>query len=95
MHGRYTNSRQFGSEHPDTLAAGINLGNAQRVAGDPDEATIRIEKTVRRYRDVLGPDHPYTYGCDLNLALIHRQLGRIDEAERLLRDARAGLTKRL
>ncbi|WP_419469324.1 FxSxx-COOH system tetratricopeptide repeat protein [Candidatus Frankia alpina] len=95
VHARYTNSPQYGSERPDTLAAGINLGNAQRVAGDPDEATVRIEKTVRRYRDVLGPDHPYTYGCGLNLALVHRQLGRIEEAETLLAESLAGLEARL
>ncbi|WP_261561449.1 FxSxx-COOH system tetratricopeptide repeat protein [Frankia tisae] len=95
VHSRYTNSRQYGSEHPDTLAAGINLGNAQRVAGDPEEATIRIEKTVRRYRDVLGPDHPYTYGCALNLALVHRQLGQVEEAESLLIASLAGLETRL
>ncbi|WP_261554219.1 FxSxx-COOH system tetratricopeptide repeat protein [Frankia tisae] len=95
VHGRYTNSLQYGPEHPDTLAAGINLGNAQRVAGDPDEATVRIEKTVRRYRDVLGSDHPYTYGCGLNLALVHRQLGRVEEAESLLAESLVGLEARL
>ncbi len=95
VHSRYTNSSQYGSEHPDTLAAGINLGNAQRVGGEPEEATVRIEKTVRRYRDVLGPDHPYTFGCALNLALVHRQLGQIDTAEALLVSSLAGLEARL
>ncbi|MCM3882065.1 FxSxx-COOH system tetratricopeptide repeat protein [Frankia sp. R82] len=95
VYARYTDSRQFGAGHPDTLAAGINLGNAQRVAGDAQEAADRIEKTVQRYREVLGPDHPFTYGCDLNLALIHRQLGRVEEAQQLLKHALSGLERRL
>lgn len=95
VYNRYRRSGQFESDHPDTLAAGINLGNAQRVAGDSAEATDRIDRTVRRYRDSLGPDHPYTHGSALNLALVHRQVGRLDEARALLEEALNGLENSL
>ncbi|WP_101836140.1 FxSxx-COOH system tetratricopeptide repeat protein [Frankia canadensis] len=95
VYERYTDAPNFGSEHPDSLAAAISLGNAQRVAADPYEATERIEKTIRRFRDVLGPEHPYTHGCALNLALVYRQLDRVPDAEELLTDALTGLRARL
>ncbi|WP_248825881.1 FxSxx-COOH system tetratricopeptide repeat protein [Frankia umida] len=95
VYDRYTKAPQFGSEHPDSLAAAISLGNAQRVAADPLEATERIEKTIRRFHDVLGPEHPFTHGCALNLALVYRQLDRVKEAEKLLTDALTGLRARL
>jgi tetratricopeptide (TPR) repeat protein len=82
-------------EHPDRLAAGINLGNALRAMNRTDEAVDRIERSVRRYADSLGPDHPYTHATTLNLALVRRQGGDTDEARRLLEAALDGLKSRL
>jgi tetratricopeptide (TPR) repeat protein len=82
-------------EHPDRLAAGINLGNALRAMNRTDEAIDRIERSVRRYGDSLGPEHPYTYASTLNLALVRRQSGEIGEARRLLDAALDGLKARL
>jgi len=83
------------TEHPDRLAAGINLGNALRAMNQTDEAIDRIERSVRRYSESLGPDHPYTHATTLNLALVRRQSGAIDEARRLLEQALDGLKARL
>ncbi|MCK9878852.1 FxSxx-COOH system tetratricopeptide repeat protein [Frankia sp. Ag45/Mut15] len=95
VYDRYTSAPGLGSEHPESLAAAISLGNAQRVAADPLEATEHIGKTIPRFRDVFGPDHPYTYGCLLDLALVYRQLDRTEEAEKLLGEALTGLQSRL
>jgi tetratricopeptide (TPR) repeat protein len=78
-------------DHPDRLAAGINLGNALRAMKQTDEAVDRIERTVQHYTGALGPSHPYTHGSVLNLALVRRQQGDVPEARRLLEGALEGL----
>jgi len=81
----------FKPDHPDTLGAAINLGNAQRQVGDFDEAAARIEDTVRRYGEIWGADHPFTHGCLLNLAIVRRSVDRLDDAHKLLERAFSGL----
>jgi len=95
VHTSYTESPRYGKDHSDTLAAAINLGNAQRAVGDLADATERIEKTIARFRESLGPNHPYTHGCRLNLALVHRQGGQVKEAEAMLAEALTGLEQTL
>lgn len=92
----------FGSKHPDTLAAGMNLGNARRVYGDltgkPDllkQADAQVAEIFGLYGEVLGADHPYTHGCALNLAIVRRRVGDEDGARRLLEGALEGLERRL
>ncbi len=99
-HRLYVDS--FLSDHPDTLAAAINLGNSLRRVGDLQAAADLIEKTVEGYRRVLIADHPYTHASILNLAVIRRQIGRdtgdmslIEEAKDKLEDALAGLDRTL
>jgi tetratricopeptide (TPR) repeat protein len=97
---RYTKS--FGELNPDTLAAGMNLGNAQRVWGDVnrDEALLEsadklIETTFNSYGEVYGETHPYTYGCAMNLAIVRRRIGDEVSARERLEAALAGLERRL
>jgi tetratricopeptide (TPR) repeat protein len=97
---RYVES--FGELNPDTLAAGMNLGNVQRVWGDVsrDEALLAradtlIENTFKSYGDVYGEDHPYTYGCAMNLAIVRRRIGDEAGAREGLERALAGLEERL
>jgi hypothetical protein len=85
--------------HPDTLAAGIALGNARRVRGEIeedrellDQADEQIEETYKRYVDIYGGEHPYTRGCAVNLAIVRRRIGGdAPGATELLEEALAGL----
>lgn len=72
----------FGSNHPDTLAAGIAAGNARRVYGEIhhdtdllDRADQQIEQSHNKYIQIYGEDHPYTHGCAVNLAIVRRRIG--------------------
>jgi len=87
--------RVRGENHPDTLAAAINLANMQRTMGQIDEALKLTEETVRHYPDIFGETHPYTYGCNGNLALLLRLKGDPAGARRLNESALAGLDLRL
>jgi tetratricopeptide (TPR) repeat protein len=90
-----TCQKRFGDNHPDTMAAAINLENALRVNSLLDEAFALAEETVQRYPAVYGPDHPYNYGCAGNLALMQRVVGDVAEARRLNEFALEGLDRRL
>jgi len=87
--------RLFGDNHPDTMAAAINLTNIQRTISHTDEALSLAETTVARYPQVYGPDHPYHYGCIGNLALLRRVTGDPAGAQQLNETALDGLDKRL
>lgn len=98
----------FGERHPDTLAAGIAVGNARRVHGNLtknpgllESAVEQIGKTYEHYVAVLGEHHPFTLGCAVNVAIVRRR--SIDEeppaedpaeAVARLRGALAGLDRR-
>lgn len=80
VHDKYLAS--YGERHPDTLAAGVNLGNIRRVFGDitqdaelQDLADGQIEAVYRLYCEVYGELHPYTLGCALDLAIVRRRIG--------------------
>jgi tetratricopeptide (TPR) repeat protein len=72
--------RVLGPDHPDTLAARNNLGEAYRVAGRRDKAiSLHEQNLAARERD-LGLDHPSTLAARNNLAAAYGDAGRLDEA---------------
>lgn len=93
----------YGDKHPDTLAAGIAVGNARRVYGEIsknnellDRADSQIETAFNNYVDVYGEDHPYSRGCALNLAIVRRRIGGdAPGAIRILERSLAGLSRTL
>jgi tetratricopeptide (TPR) repeat protein len=86
---------RFGLRNPDTMAAAINLANAQRVNGLLDEAVTLAETTVATYPLVYGPEHPYNFGCTGNLALLRRVTGDIVGARDMNETALEGLDSRV
>ena len=95
-------TKAFEGDHPDTLAAAMNLGNARRVLGDItrnedllQQAASLIEEALEGLKRRLGDDHPYTLGCSLNLAIVQRRIGLPAEARQLLEEALDGLKQRL
>lgn len=84
-----------GPNHPDTLAAAINLTNIQRTIGQTAEALALAEQTVASYPAIYGPDHPYNHGCASNLGLLRRVTGDPAGARALNEAALAGLDARL
>jgi tetratricopeptide (TPR) repeat protein len=87
--------KRFGDINPDTMAAAINLTNAQRVNDKVDEALKLAERTVASYPDIYGQEHPYNYGCIGNLGLLRRNAGDPGEARRLNEAALDGLDAKL
>ena len=87
--------KRFGDINPDTMAAAINLTNAQRTNGLIDEALELAESTVTQYPNAYGPDHPFNYGCVGNLALLRRIAGDPATAQTLNQSALDGLEARL
>jgi tetratricopeptide (TPR) repeat protein len=87
--------KRFGDISPDTMAAAINVTNAQRANGLLGEALALAESTAAQYPKVYGPEHPFNYGCTGNLALLRRITGDPDGARRQNEAALAGLENRL
>jgi tetratricopeptide (TPR) repeat protein len=90
-----TCQRRLGENNPDTMAAAINLTNAQRVNDQRDKALALAKRTAARYPQVYGAEHPYNHGCASNLALLLRVTGDPDGARELNEKALAGLEKGL
>ncbi|MEV5504321.1 tetratricopeptide repeat protein, partial [Nonomuraea fuscirosea] len=104
--GRHTEDRLrrlLGSDHPDTLAATMCVSNTLRadaVRSEPREgrsvdhlaeALMLAEAATGRYASVLGPEHPYTHACRVDLALLHHLLGDPETALAIGTSARVGL----
>ncbi|MBW4721037.1 FxSxx-COOH system tetratricopeptide repeat protein [Saccharothrix obliqua] len=71
-----------------------NYAIALRLAGRAGAAKERTGKALRDYREVIGPDHPYTLGCALSFSADHRRVGGDpDLAVELARDALAGFRR--
>jgi tetratricopeptide (TPR) repeat protein len=87
--------KRLGDISPDTMAAAINLTNAQRTNGLLDDALALAESTVARYPKIYGPEHPFNYGCTGNLALLRRITGDPAGARSLNETALNGLENRL
>ena len=64
---------QIGPDHPDTLAAQLNLGNALAESGDVRAARTLLEMVVRGYASALGPVHSRTLRALMNLAVVIKQ----------------------
>jgi hypothetical protein len=89
-------------EHPDTLAAGINLGNTLRLAGslklpggDLEGGVARLEQTVTRYGARWSPDHPFVHAATINLAVAQFAVKDFERAHALLVVAREGLQRKV
>ncbi|MGV9342893.1 tetratricopeptide repeat protein [Streptomyces sp. NPDC003688] len=85
-----SNARLLGPEHPDTLAARINLAAWQGEMGDAAGAASAFEELLHDRLRVLGPDHPRTLTTRNNLATWRAQAGDVTGAtsafEELLHD---------
>ncbi|MEU1241718.1 FxSxx-COOH system tetratricopeptide repeat protein [Micromonospora parva] len=91
--------RRFRENHADTISAAMTLFNIlprteqERVARARALAEARVlgEETLTGYQRVLGDEHPFTYVCMTNLAIVFRLLGDYTEGRRLDERAVAGL----
>ena len=93
----YLRSR-LGIGHPDTLAAGINRGNALRLAGSlefvkggVDQGIEGLEQTIRSYGEVWTSKHPFFHIGNINLAVARLVQKKYDVALSLLEAANEGL----
>jgi len=81
----------FGPKNQNSLAAMMTCCNALSRCGDAPEAGGIGETALDSYRECLGPEHPFTLVCAINLAIVYRSQGRIDEASALSRLASRAL----
>lgn len=85
----------YDTNHPGTLAAASNLGNAWRFTGDFRQATDLLYDTLQRYQSVFGLDHPYSLACAVNLSIARRRLGDVANARDSLQKAAEALMRQL
>ena len=78
--------RVFGSDHPVTLLAAIEVVFGLLTAGDTEAIRTLGEDTVARSRTVLGDRHLITLGSAALLALGLVWHGDVDRADELRRD---------
>lgn len=81
--------RKYGADHPATLIVVGNLGGAIRQQGRNEEARPYYERAFEGWRERGGPASPAAVGSETNLALLLRDAGQLDEAERHARSAAA------
>ena len=80
--------RIYGERHPVVAEVMNTLGILEARSGNPDQARRNFEKSLDLFRDLLGSDHPRLAGPMINLGnLLHRDLGRTEDAEPLLAQA--------
>ncbi len=90
--------RFYGEDHPDALAAATALANTLRSVGGMEkiiEAHDIAVRTLKRYLEVYGEEHPYFHACGGNLALLQRLRGDAVAARSLDAKSLAGLEARL
>lgn len=68
-------TKEYGEEHPDTLAALHYLALAYNALGDYKKALELQEKAYQLQREVLGEEHPDTLHSLNNLIFICGKLG--------------------
>ena len=78
----------LGADHPDTLAARAEVGEAYLMAQRFDEGEAELESVVAALRPQVGEDDPRLIRAEGWLALIYRRLGKLDDALALLRAVR-------
>jgi len=74
---------RLGPEHPNTVTALNNLGDAYREQGRYREAETPLKRALEISEEVLGPEHPLTAIRLSNVASLYRAQGRDQEAETL------------
>jgi serine/threonine-protein kinase len=85
------NRRVYGDEHFLVAYAEARLAATLAEQGAIPRALALQQVAVARYRRTAGERHPGTVGAVLGLAELERRRGRLQEAERLYRDAVASL----
>ncbi len=86
-HARYVS--RYGSDHPDTLAAALNLSIDRRLTHDLNGALLLSRDTHDRYGRILGETHPHTLAAAVSMAVTLRLLGDIEQAYSLDRSTLA------
>lgn len=84
----------FGEEHPSTKQAIRYLGICYQSRGELDLAEQHARRALELDSAVVGGDYGVLVGMAL-LASVHRDSGRLSEAERLLREAIADCERKL
>jgi tetratricopeptide (TPR) repeat protein len=79
----------LGPEHPYTAQSLDNLAMLYKYRGEYAKAEPLFQEALRIRQKVLGPEHPDTATILNNLAYFEFDLGRIDEATALARQASA------
>jgi len=89
-----TSDEELGPDAPSTLSARVVLGAALADLGRADEAIEHAEAAVRLADEhLVGPYRPYVHVFRVRLGSTLRIVGRLDDAERELLAARAGLVE--
>lgn len=86
--------RKVGPHNEVTLAAMNTVFNTRRVMNDLNGARLLGEQALDAYRSRFH-DHPFTFACAVNLAIVYRALGLLQEACDLNRSAVANLRETL
>jgi hypothetical protein len=60
--------RVLGEEHPDTLTSINNFAFTLKDKGEDEKAIALMEECVRKQKQVLGQDHPFTKGSEDTLS---------------------------
>jgi len=77
--------KKFGSDHPATLNAYMNIGNVLLQQDKFAEAETIYKQVLDGDRRVLGPEHPRTLLVMGNLGIVYLNQKRYPEAETLYR----------
>ncbi len=81
--------RVTGLDFPDAILALVNLGTIRSSLDENDQAIADLDTACGRAKNKFGPAHPTTLQAISALARVKLSLGRIEEAEKSLRDALA------
>jgi cellulose biosynthesis protein BcsQ/tetratricopeptide (TPR) repeat protein len=80
-HSAWRGFRQvYGDDHLDTLRAEHNLSLSLGLAGRTQEAARRGALILEKVRQILGTADPLAWQCAVQLAGVHRELGKLDQA---------------
>jgi len=77
----------LGPEHPETATSLNNLALLYQAMGEYAKAELLYQESLKIMQKVHGPEHPDTATSLDNLARLEFDLGRIDEATSLARQA--------
>ncbi|KAL3492255.1 hypothetical protein BJX62DRAFT_250805 [Aspergillus germanicus] len=87
-----TRRRALGLKHPDTVQSIRKLKELSAIEITDEEGALR---EIEKNKTTVGSGHPTTLASMQALAKIYRDLGRLDEAKRLLTQVVVGLTATL